>query len=233
MNASNKILVVEDDWDINALLCRILSQNGYDVRGAYSGSEAKMCIEKSQYDLIILDLMLPGICGEELIKEIRKNYLMPIIVESAKTTPEDKIGVLKMGADDFISKPFDINEVLARVEAQLRRYKVFSSFKTNSNNKLTHKNLTLDIDSRQVQVNGININLTVREFDILELLISNPNKVFTRANLFEAVWKDEFIGDDNTVNVHISNLRAKISKIDKENEYIQTVWGIGFKLKSE
>lgn len=233
MNASNKILVVEDDWDINALLCKILSQNGYDVRGAYSGSEAKMCIEKSQYDLIILDLMLPGICGEELIKEIRKNYLMPIIVESAKTTPEDKIGVLKMGADDFISKPFDINEVLARVEAQLRRYKALSSSKTNSNNKLTHKNLTLDIDSRQVQVNGININLTVREFDILELLISNPNKVFTRANLFEAVWKDEFIGDDNTVNVHISNLRAKISKIDKENEYIQTVWGIGFKLKSE
>ena len=210
MNASNKILVVEDDWDINALLCKILSQNGYDVRGAYSGSEAKMCIEKSQYDLIILDLMLPGICGEELIKEIRKNYLMPIIVE-----------------------PFDINEVLARVEAQLRRYKAFSSSKTNSNNKLTHKNLTLDIDSRQVQVNGININLTVREFDILELLISNPNKVFTRANLFEAVWKDEFIGDYNTVNVHISNLRAKISKIDKENEYIQTVWGIGFKLKSE
>ena len=231
MNASNKILVVEDDWDINALLCKILSQNGYDVRGAYSGSEAKMCIEKSQYDLIILDLMLPGICGEELIKEIRKNYLMPIIVESAKITPEDKIGVLKMGADDFISKPFDINEVLARVEAQLRRYKAFS--RTNSNNKLTHKNLTLDIDSRQVQVNGININLTVREFDILELLISNPNKVFTRANLFEAVWKDEFIGDYNTVNVHISNLRAKISKIDKENEYIQTVWGIGFKLKSE
>lgn len=125
MNASNKILVVEDDWDINALLCKILSQNGYDVRGAYSGSEAKMCIEKSQYDLIILDLMLPGICGEELIKEIRKNYLMPIIVESAKITPEDKIGVLKMGADDFISKPFDINEVLARVEAQLRRYKAF------------------------------------------------------------------------------------------------------------
>ena len=97
MNASNKILVVEDDWDINALLCKILSQNGYDVRGAYSGSEAKMCIEKSQYDLIILDLMLPGICGEELIKEIRKNYLMPIIVESAKITPEDKIGVLKWG----------------------------------------------------------------------------------------------------------------------------------------
>ena len=230
MNASNKILVVEDDWDINALLCKILSQNGYDVRGAYSGSEAKMCIEKSQYDLIILDLMLPGICGEELIKEIRKNYLMPIIVESAKITPEDKIGVLKMGADDFISKPFDINEVLARVEAQLRRYKRFSNL-TGENNKIEHKNLIIDTESRQVFVNKQEVILTAREFSILELLMKNPHKVFTRANLFESVWQDEFMGDDNTVNVHISNLRSKLNKADKENEYIQTVWGIGFKLK--
>ena len=229
----NKILVVEDDWDINGLLYNILEQNGYEVKAAYSGSEAKMCLEQGKFDLLLLDLMLPGIKGEDLIDEIRKSSIIPIIVISAKSAQEDKINVLKIGADDFISKPFDINEVIARVEAQLRRYKAFSSSKTNSNNKLTHKNLTLDIDSRQVQVNGIDINLTVREFDILELLISNPNKVFTRANLVEAVWKDEFIGDYNTVNVHISNLRAKISKIDKENEYIQTVWGIGFKLKSE
>ena len=230
MNLNKKILVVEDDWDINGLLCKILIQNGYEVRGAYSGTEAKMCVEQYEYDLIILDLMLPGICGEELIKDIRKLHVMPIIVASAKTSSEDKINVLKMGADDFISKPFDINEVLARVEAQLRRYTRFSH-QDNINNKLKHKNLVLDIDSRQVHVNNIEINLTAREFDILELLITNPNKVFTRANLFESVWKDDFIGDDNTVNVHISNLRSKISKADKENEYIQTVWGIGFKLK--
>ena len=230
MNLNKKILVVEDDWDINGLLCKILIQNGYEVRGAYSGTEAKMCVEQYEYDLIILDLMLPGICGEELIKEIRKLHVMPIIVASAKTSSEDKINVLKMGADDFISKPFDINEVLARVEAQLRSYTRFSH-QDNINNKLKHKNLVLDIDSRQVHVNNIEINLTAREFDILELLITNPNKVFTRANLFESVWKDDFIGDDNTVNVHISNLRSKISKADKENEYIQTVWGIGFKLK--
>ena len=108
----------------------------------------------------------------------------------------------------------------------------FSS-KNIISNKLIHKNLELDIDSRQVQVNGKEVSLTVREFDILELLIANPNKVFTRANLFESVWKDDFMGDDNTVNVHISNLRSKLSKVDKDNEYIQTVWGIGFKLKSE
>ena len=230
MDLNKKILVVEDDWDINGLLCKMLIQNGYEVRGAYSGSEAKMCVEQFEYDLIILDLMLPGICGEELLREIRKKHLMPIIVASAKTSTEDKISVLRMGADDFISKPFDINEVLARVEAQLRRYTKFSS-QNSINNKFTHKNLELDVDSRQINVNREEVSLTVREFDILELLITNPNKVFTRANLFESVWKDDFMGDDNTVNVHISNLRSKLSKVDKDNEYIQTVWGIGFKLK--
>ncbi|MDU5261496.1 MAG: response regulator transcription factor [Clostridium celatum] len=230
MDLNKKILVVEDDWDINGLLCKILIQNGYEVRGAYSGSEAKMCIEQFEYDLIILDLMLPGVSGEELLNEIRKKNVMPIIVASAKTSAEDKISVLRMGADDFISKPFDINEVLARVEAQLRRYTKFSG-KSSISNKLTHKNLELDIDSRQVYVDGNEVNLTIREFDILELLMTNPNKVFTRANLFESVWKEEFMGDDNTVNVHVSNLRSKISKVDNTNEYIQTVWGIGFKLK--
>ena len=155
---------------------------------------------------------------------------MPIIVSSAKTSTEDKISVLKLGADDFIIKPFDINELLARVEAQLRRYTKFST-KNNINNKIIHKNLELDIDSRQVFVNKKEVNLTVIEFDILNLLITNPNKVFTRSNLFESVWNDEFMGYDNTVNVHVSNLRNKISKFDKDNEYIQTVWGIGFKLK--
>lgn len=230
MILNKKILVVEDDSDINGLLCKILIQNGYKVRGAYSGSEAKMCIEQFEYDLIILDLMLPGVSGEELIKEIRKNYFMPIIVSSAKTSTEDKISVLKLGADDFIIKPFDINELLARVESQLRRYTKFST-KNNINNKIIHKNLELNIDSRQVFVNKKEVNLTVIEFDILNLLITNPNKVFTRSNLFESVWKDEFMGYDNTVNVHVSNLRNKLSKFDKDNEYIQTVWGIGFKLK--
>ena len=226
----NKILVVEDDWDINRLLCNILIQNQYEVTAAYSGSEAKMCLNQGNYDLILLDLMLPGISGEELIDEIRKSNIIPIIVISAKSTQEDKINVLRLGADDFISKPFDINEVIARVEAQLRRYKKFS--KTNDeNSKLQYKNLTLNIESRQVFVNDKEVILTAREFSILELLMENPHKVFTRANLFESVWQDEFMGDDNTVNVHISNLRGKLSKVDKENEYIQTVWGIGFKLK--
>ncbi|SDP71152.1 response regulator transcription factor [Clostridium gasigenes] len=226
----NNILVVEDDSDINGLLCNILKKEGHAVRSAYSGTEAKMCIEQYDYDLIILDLMLPGVTGEELIEEIRKIKVMPIIVISAKTGQEDKINVLKLGADDFINKPFDIKEVIARVEAQLRRYKEFSQSKSKDN-KLKYKNIILDSESRRVFINKEEIALTVREFSILQLLISNPNKVFTRENLFETVWENEFLGDDNTVNVHISNLRSKLSKADRGSYYIKTVWGIGFKLK--
>lgn len=230
MNGDINILVVEDDLDINTLLCNILSKEGYKVRSAYSGTEAKMCIEQYNYDLLLLDLMLPGATGEELIEEIRKIKVMPIIVISAKTSQEDKIKVLKMGADDFICKPFDINEVLARVEVQLRRSTQFT--KVNSlNGKLKHKNIILDKDSRQVFINNKEISLTAREYSILELFMENPKKVFTKSNLFESVWGSEFLGDDNTVNVHMSNLRSKISKADNKEEYIQTVWGIGFKLK--
>ncbi|MEG0297333.1 MAG: response regulator transcription factor [Clostridium sp.] len=230
MSQGVNILVVEDDGDINELLCSILIKEGYNVRGAYSGTEARMCMERYDYDLILLDLMLPGTSGENLIDEIRKMKIMPIIVISAKSSQEDKIHVLRLGADDFISKPFDINEVIARVESQLRRYKRFSVANCDLN-KLKHKNIEVDTDSRRVFVNEKEISLTAREFSILELLISNPNKVFTKVNLFESIWGDEYFGDDNTVSVHISNLRSKLAKADKDTEYIQTVWGIGFKLK--
>ncbi|QUH21306.1 response regulator transcription factor [Alkaliphilus sp. B6464] len=223
------ILVVEDDIDINNLLCKMLSKQGYNVRAAYSGSEAKMCLEYYDFQLVLLDLMLPGIAGEEIISHVRKIKNMPIIVISAKLAQDIKIEVLKLGADDFVIKPFDINEVLARVEAQLRRYMVFSN--TNEKqNILSHKDLILNSETVEVTIKGKLISVTAREFAILELLMSYPNKVFTKANLFEAVWKDEFLGDDNTVNVHISNLRSKLAKADPNTEYIHTVWGIGFKM---
>lgn len=226
------ILIVEDNVDINNLISRILEKEGYSVRGAYSGSEGMMCIEQFEYDLIILDLMLPGISGEELIEKVRNKSVVPIIVISAKEGIDNRINVLKLGADDFISKPFDNDEVLARVEAQLRRYKNFSK-KEIKKTKFTFKKLVLDSETRQAFIGNKEVPLTAREFSIIELLISNPKKVFTRANLFESVWNNEFIGDDNTVNVHVSNLRTKLSKLDQENEYIKTVWGIGFKLGEE
>lgn len=230
MKSSFDVLVVEDDADINGLLCNILSRKGYNVKAAYSGTEAKIYIENYNYDIILLDLMLPGINGENLIAEIRKIKVMPIIVISAKTSQKDKINVLKIGADDFISKPFDINEVIARVEAQLRRFVEFSS-QNYKDKKMQYKNIVLDTEAKQVYVKNNPVNLTAREYSILELLMTNPKKVFTRANIFETVWNNEFLGDDNTVNVHVSNLRTKLSAADKDTEYIQTVWGIGFKLK--
>lgn len=232
MNSNINILVVEDDNDINSLLSRILRRQGYSVREAYSGTEAKMCLEMQDYQLVLIDLMLPGISGEELISYIRSKNTMPIIVISAKDFQETKIDVLRLGADDFVAKPFDVEEVAARVEAQLRRFMVFSK-SDNQSNLIKHKNLTLNKDTMEVRIKDVPVSLTAREFSILELLISYPNKVFTKANLFEHVWKDNYLGDDNTVNVHISNLRSKIAAVDKDTEYIRTVWGIGFKLSDK
>lgn len=222
------ILVVEDDADINRLLCKILQDQGYDVRPAFSGSEAMLWAEKYDYDLVLLDLMLPGLTGEEFIARIRGRRTMPIIVLSAKVGVESRVNVLKLGADDFIPKPFDVNEVLARVEAQLRRYKQFSS-PGGENQILRYGDLVVDRDGVSVTVGGVPVALTAREFSILALLMSAPNKVFTRAQIYERVWGEEFFGDDNTVNVHVSNLRAKLAKAS-EKEYIKTVWGIGFKM---
>lgn len=230
-NQNTNILIVEDDPDINGLINKILIKEGYNVRQAFSGTEAKMCLEMQDYQLILLDLMLPGMTGEEIISEIRKKKKMPIIVISAKTAQEDKIHALKIGADDFVSKPFDVNEILARIEAQLRRYTEFSNSNENySSIILTYKELTLDKEQMQMCVKGKPVQVTVKEFRIMELLMNNPKKVFTRDNLFEHVWNEEFLGDDNTINVHISNLRSKISAIDSKNDYIKTVWGIGFKI---
>lgn len=223
------ILVVEDDAAINELLCKILRKQGYQVRAAYSGSEAMMCLERCQYQLILLDLMLPGITGEQLIQSIRQKNTAPILVISAKNGQETKIEALLNGADDFISKPFDNNEVLARAQAQLRRYMVFSAAAPKKDT-VTYQGITLNRDTRKTFVNGIEVVLTLREFDILDLLMSYPGKVFTKANLFEHVWNDLFMGDDNTLNVHISNLRAKIAAVAPGTEYIGTVWGIGYKM---
>lgn len=222
------ILVVEDDADINRLLCKILESQGYDARPAFSGSEAMLWAEKYDYDLVLLDLMLPGLTGEEFIARIRGRRTMPIIVLSAKMGVEARVNVLKLGADDFIPKPFDNNEVLARVEAQLRRYRQFSVPGENDR-VLRLGDLELDRDGVAVTASGVPVALTAREFSILTLLMTSPSKVFTRAQIYEKVWGEEFFGDDNTVNVHVSNLRAKLARAS-DKEYIKTVWGIGFKM---
>ena len=222
------ILVVEDDPDINRLLCRILTDGGYDVRPAFSGSEAVLWAEQYEYDLVLLDLMLPGLTGEEFIAQMRRKKTMPILVLSAKAGLEDRVNVLRLGADDFISKPFDNAEVLARVEAELRRYRQFSA-PAEAGEVLRLGDLVLDREAVRVTAGGKDVALTAREFEILALLLSHPKKVYTREQLYENVWGGEYMGDDNTVNVHISNLRSKLGKVS-DREYIKTVWGIGFKM---
>ncbi|BDE88339.1 MULTISPECIES: response regulator transcription factor [Intestinimonas] len=226
--ATYHILVVEDDPDINRLLCRILTDGGYDVRPAFSGSEAVLWAEQYEYDLVLLDLMLPGLTGEEFIAQMRRKKTMPILVLSAKAGLEDRVNVLRLGADDFISKPFDNAEVLARVEAQLRRYRQFSA-PAEAGEVLRLGDLVLDREAVRVTAGGKDVALTAREFEILALLLSHPKKVYTREQLYENVWGGEYMGDDNTVNVHISNLRSKLGKVS-DREYIKTVWGIGFKM---
>ena len=222
------ILVVEDDQDINRLLCKILEGGGYCCRPAFSGSEAMLWAGQYEYDLVLLDLMLPGLTGEEFIARIRESRTMPIIVLSAKAGLESRVEVLRLGADDFIPKPFDNAEVLARVEAQLRRYKQFSP-QGSASNRLTQGTLVLDRENITVEIEGKPVPVTAREFEILALLMAAPKKVFTREQLYEQVWGGEYMGDDNTVNVHISNLRSKLAKVS-DNEFIKTVWGIGFKM---
>lgn len=223
-----RILVVEDDQDINRLLCTILNDAGYLSQSAFSGSEAMLWAEKEGFDLVLLDLMLPGLTGEEFIAQVRRNGTMPIIVLSAKAGVEDRVKVLRLGADDFIPKPFDNQEVLARVEAQLRRVKKFSA-PPEKKQRFVWGDLCLDREEFTVTAEGKPVTLTAREFEILALLMEYPKRVFTREQIYQHVWGEDYFGDDNTVNVHISNLRSKLGKVSKQ-EYIKTVWGIGFKM---
>ncbi|MBW9157608.1 response regulator transcription factor [Clostridium tagluense] len=232
MNKNINILIVEDDNTINTLLARLMEKKGYNVVQAYSGTEAMLCIEAKEFQLILLDLMLPGIAGDELIKNIRKTKEMPVIVISAKIDKKDKVELLNLGADDYITKPFDIEEVSARVYSNLRRYMKFNN-NNDENQNLVYKNITLNKETKQVYVNNKEVNFTAREFNILQLFLSYPQKVFSKANLFESVWKEEYLGDDNTINVHMSNLRNKLQKANPKEEYIETLWGMGYKLKGQ
>lgn len=231
----NHILIVEDDADINRLLYKILKKNAYDPEQAFSGTEARLMLKMNAYDLILMDLMLPGISGEELLKYIRTelNQQIPVIVLSAKASLKDKVGLLSEGADDYLTKPFEPEEVLARISAVLRRYRKEIPDAAGSGREpeyYTYKNLTVYPEARKAVVKETELPLTAHEFDILFLLIRHPDKVYSRENLYEQVWKGGYYGEDNTVNVHVSNLRKKLAAADAGTEYIKTVWGIGFKL---
>ncbi|MCR3759986.1 response regulator transcription factor [Clostridium felsineum] len=231
MEQNINVIVVEDDNDINNMLKTMLEKKDYNVVQAYSGTEALLHIKAKEFQLMLLDLMLPGMNGEELLKKVREISAIPIIVISAKLSRDTKIKVLEMGADDYITKPFDIEETYARIYSNLRRYMKFERDNILSKN-IAFKDILLDREAKDVSVSGHKIILTNREFKILEVLLLNQKKIFSKANLFESVWEDDYMGDDNTLNVHISNLRNKLLKANPEEEYIETIWGMGYKLKS-
>jgi DNA-binding response OmpR family regulator len=225
MYEGKKILIIEDDQEISRLLCVIMAKSHIETIAAYSGTEGLLQLQNNTYDLILLDLMLPGKNGEELIKEIREKSSIPIIVISAKSDIENKVQVLKMGADDYITKPFHQEEVMARVEVQLRK----ASFFPMQPAEMGWRGLKINVEKRSVTLLEKELQLTNAEFDILTFFMNNPERALSKKEIYESAWKGTYYGDDNTISVHVSNLRKKISEITAE-EYIRTIWGVGFML---
>lgn len=220
-----KILIIEDDTYINNLIAKSLSKEGYSCQQAFSGTEGLLYAKTEQFSLAILDLMLPGINGEELLPKLKNDFNIPVIVLSAKDSLDSKIDLLNAGAEDYITKPFEIGELMARVGVQLRR-----NADSKPTKQLTHKSLSLNLEEMSAEIGSHKLSFTKQEYKILELLMENPNRVFTKQDIYDYAWDDIYIGEDKTINMHISNIRKKLKAVTDE-EYIETVWGIGFKLK--
>ena len=225
---NGKILIVEDNKEISALLSDFLTKNGYETITAFEGSAASALLKKQEFDIVLMDLMLPLISGEQLIKEFRAYSDKPVIVISAKSMMETRLEMLRTGADDFILKPFDLNEVLVRIQVVMRRAGVVSK----ADDVLSCGKISFDVSENTVSCDGRPVNLTSKELQLLKLFLSHPKKVFTKANLYETVWNDTYYYEDNTINVHVSNLRSKLKKASGE-DCIETVWGVGYRLKEE
>ena len=211
--------------NISNLLKEALSQKGYTCGQAFSGTEAALWLEKESWMLVLLDLMLPGMTGEEVLQLIRRQGDTPVIVLMAKDAMEEKLDLLTSGADDYITKPFDINEVIARVQIQLRH-----AGQEAEPDRIECGGITLDDKTHQIWVEGQEIlHLTRQEYAILELLIRHPKQVFRKEAIFTYAWEEEYMGETKTLDVHISNIRKKLKAVT-DKEYIQTVWGIGYRL---
>lgn len=219
------ILVIEDDKTIKNLLCSIITKSGYSVDSAENGLDGLDKALSGDYNMILMDLMLPLKTGEEVLKELRCVKSTPVIVISAKLEVYNRIELFKIGADDYITKPFDIDEVMLRIQAVLRRTEAQPPA------LLTFREMKLDTGSKRAYVRGNEITCTATEYAILELMLKNPQTIFSKRRLYESISGDAYLSDDNTMNVHISNLRKEIAKFTSE-EYIETVYGMGYRLVS-
>ena len=218
------ILIIEDDTDINNATAEYLRRQGCVCIQAFSGTEGRLLWREGGFDLLLVDRMLPGLSGDELIAEIRKSSQIPVIVLSARTELSDKVELLGSGADDYLTKPYQLEELWARIQVQLRHANTAPAGKL-----LRFRDWLLDPEEMSLTAAGVPVSLTAHEFRIVELLVNRPKRVFTKQQIYEAVWQEDYAVEDKTITVHISNIRAKLRPSGTEG-YIQTVWGIGFKL---
>ena len=228
---AKRVLVVDDEKLIVKGIRFSLEQDGMDVECAYDGEEALAMAKENQYDIILLDLMLPKLSGLEVCQQIREFSNVPIIMLTAKNDDMDKIMGLEYGADDYITKPFNILEVKARIKAIIRRTSKKEE-KQKNDAIIEAGDLRMDCDGRRVFIAGKEINLTAKEFDVLELLVLNPNKVYSREKLLGLVWGTDYPGDARTVDVHIRRLREKIENSPSDPKYVHTKWGVGYYYKN-
>lgn len=222
----SKILVVDDEKLIVKGIKFSLEQDGFEIDCAYDGEEAISKVSENKYDMILLDVMLPKKDGMEVCREVRGMSDVPIIMLTAKNDDMDKILGLEYGADDYITKPFNILEVKARIKAIIRRNRAGAA--EEARRRVSVGKLSLDVDSRRVFIDGSEINLTAKEFDLLELFITNPGKVYSREQLLLAIWGENYPGDVRTVDVHVRRLREKIESNPTDPEYVYTKWGVGY-----
>jgi len=227
----NKILIIEDDMAINEMVKNYLTKDGFIVTTAFDGEEGIVKYLNNDFDLVVLDLMMPKLDGMETMRMIREKSSVPILIMSAKDSDVDKAIGLGLGADDYISKPFSMIEISARIKAIIRRATKYSNNDKKEEALVKIGNITIDVDNFVVIKNNKIIQLTSKEFEILKLFIQNPNRVFTKAQIYSSVWKEEYYGDDNVINVHMRRLREKIEDDPSNPQYIKTLWGIGYKLE--
>lgn len=227
-----KILVCDDDKDIVEAIDIYLTQEGYEVLKAYDGDEAIKVLKRNEVDLLIMDVMMPRLDGIRATLKIRENMSLPIIILSAKSEDADKILGLNIGADDYMTKPFNPLELVARIKSQLRRYtQLGSTARSDNQSEFRTGGLVIRDDLKEVTVDGEKVKLTPIEYNILLLLVKNQGKVFSINQIYENIWNEEAIGADNTVAVHIRHIREKIEINPKEPRYLKVVWGVGYKVE--
>jgi len=228
MNRQKKILIIEDEQDISRILRDYLTKNRYEAAVAGNGKDGLYMLELIQPDYIILDIMLPDVDGIDLCREIRQKSNVPILILSARGSDTDKVLGLGFGADDYMTKPFSLSELLARINAHFRRYETMVAAQQNSDS-LRLGNLVIDKKAYKVTVNGTEVSLSAKEFELLYYLAKHKNQVFSKAQLLDAVWGYDNYGDENSITVYMRRLREKIETAPSNPDYLKTVWGVGYK----